>query len=110
MIKLLQIRQADGVNVIADIVADTKTEVTDDASVTGLTEAAVIDLGSTVLTADGYFALRNSSGEWVWQGDDEDGTRSVSPQLNIGRSLQKGNTAVVNDEEVPFIEELREND
>lgn len=108
MIKLLQIRQADGVNVIADIVADTKTEVTDNASVTGLTASAVIALGSTVLTADGHFALRNSSGEWVWQGDDEDGTRSVSPQLNIGRSLTKGSATVDvdDDEEDPFIEEV----
>lgn len=111
MIKLLQIRQADGVNVIADIVADTKTEVTDNASVTGLTASAVIALGSTVLTVDGHFALRNSSGEWVWQGENEDGTRSVqssvSPQLNIGRSLTKGSTAVdIDDEEDPFIEEV----
>ena len=109
MIKLLQIRQADGVNVIADIIADTKTEVTDNASVTGLTASAVIAFGSTVLTSDGHFALRNSSGKWVWQGEDEDGTRSVSPQLNISRNLQKGNTAVdIDDDEDPFIKELTE--
>lgn len=113
MIKLLKIRQAENVNVICDIIADTKTEVTDNASVTGLSESAVIALGSTVLTADGHFAIRNSSGEWKWQGDDEDSTRSVqssvSPQLNISRGLTKSIDAVdIEDEDDPFVEELRD--
>lgn len=112
MIKVQKIRAIAGLRYTVDIIADTKAEVSDSSYVVGLEKNAHIDIGSTVLTADGHFAIRNSSGSWKWQGDDEDGTRSVqtsvSPQLNIGRSLTKGSTAVDIDDngEEPFIEEV----
>lgn len=72
MIKLLNIRQSDGCNVTVDLIADTKAEVTDsEMTVQGLSDDAVITLGSTLLTTEGSYALRNSDGEWVWD-DDED--------------------------------------
>lgn len=70
MIKLLKIRQSNGVNVMGDLIADTKDEVTDsNMTIGGLASNAVLIIGSTVLTADEHYAIRNSSGEWVWQDD-----------------------------------------
>lgn len=85
MIELLKIRQSNGVNVMADLIADTKDEVTDsNMTIGGLTSNAVLIIGSTVLTADGHYAIRNSSGEWVWQDEEEETaqTSSVSPSVS----------------------------
>lgn len=92
MIKVQKIRAIAGLRYTVDIIADTKAEVSDSSHVVGIEENAHIDIGSTLLTADGHFAIRNSSGEWVWQDEDEETptaqTASVSPQaLNLGRNI-----------------------
>lgn len=92
MIKLLKIRESNGVNVMVDLIADTKAEVSDSNMViSGLTSNAVLIIGSTVITTDGNYAIRNSSGEWVWQDEEETSqTASVTPSvqtLNLGRNI-----------------------
>lgn len=70
MIRLLNSRLANGIHATVDLFADTKEEVTDNATIVGLESTTIMDAGSTVLTAYGDCALRNSSGEWIWQDDE----------------------------------------
>jgi len=46
--------------------ADSKSEVTPQAEIIGLPEGANIDMGSSILTADGDLAFMKSTGEWNW--------------------------------------------
>ena len=48
--------------------ADTKEEVIPGAEFHNLPEGAVIQPGSTVVTADGDLAFRKSDGTWNWVG------------------------------------------
>lgn len=91
MIKILKIFEENGLNVRAALIADTKDEVTDNAEIIGLHSNAVLTIGSTVLTTEGDYAIRNSSGAWVWQDEEETSqTASVTPSvqtLNLGRNI-----------------------
>ena len=46
--------------------ADTKDEVTEGAEIVGFPEGATIEMGSSVVTADGDIAFRKSDGTWNW--------------------------------------------
>ena len=48
--------------------ADTKAEVTPDAEFVGLPEGANIEMGSSVMTANGEIAFMKSDGTWNWVG------------------------------------------
>lgn len=84
MIKIIKIRALAGNKALMDLIADNKAEVVNDAQIVGLEKNGVIDFGSTVLTTDGHYAIRNSSGEWVWQDEEEETaqTSSVSPSVS----------------------------
>lgn len=51
--------------------ADTKEEVTAGATFVGLPSGARIEMGSSVMTANGEIAFMKSTGEWNWLGEEE---------------------------------------
>lgn len=56
-------------DVIVSFAADTQAEVNDTTgeNIQNLTEKDNLCLGTTVITADGYFGVMSSAGEYTWK-------------------------------------------
>lgn len=66
-------QNANGVwQVEAGLIADTKEEVGEGMSVSGLPSNSELILGSYVITATGSLGIIDSEGTWHWVGEDED--------------------------------------
>jgi len=70
MIIVQEIKNTDGVenSYKVSLFADTKEEVTPNATIEGLPENATIEMGSSVMTASGELAFMKSNGSWNWVG------------------------------------------
>jgi len=66
MIKVMSLSKTDGNNYRIEAIADTKNEVTNSAEFVGMIKGGTIDIGSTVITADGDIAICKSDGTWNW--------------------------------------------
>ena len=69
MIIVQEIKNTDGVenSYKVSLFADTKGEVTPNATIEGLPENATIEMGSSVITASGELAFMKSDGTWNWE-------------------------------------------
>lgn len=56
----------DDKEVLCELFADTRAEVTSDMEVVGLAKGFAFAHGSSVMTADGQVAFMKSNGEWNW--------------------------------------------
>lgn len=68
MIKITNIKNTDANSdsYLISAFADTKDEVVSGAVIIGLPEDAEIEMGSSVVTADGDVAFMKSDGTWNW--------------------------------------------
>ena len=68
MIKVAELKNTDGDenSFLISAFADTKEEVENGGNFIGLPEGATIELGSSVMTADGEMAFMKSNGNWNW--------------------------------------------
>ena len=53
-------------NVIVNLFADAKADITDDMRVIGMPNTYKMQMGSSVITSDGEFAFLKSDGTWNW--------------------------------------------
>lgn len=70
MIKVTEVQNTDlnmGTYKVS-LFADTKSEVTPDATIVGLPKDATLEMGSSVITASGELAFMKSDGTWNWVG------------------------------------------
>ena len=70
MIKVLDFNPNLTPKTVCTLFADTKDEVTGTLTIVGLPDGVTPDTGSALLTASGDVAFLNSSGSWVFVGDD----------------------------------------
>lgn len=67
MIKVKKIIKTEEPNVYeVELFADTKSEVVPGATIIGLPEGAVLDIGSSVMATNGDIAFMQSNGDWKW--------------------------------------------
>lgn len=68
MIKVVSISNMDAPNkkAMVSLFADTKNEVTADASIVGLPDGYAVDFGSSCITADGDIGFMKSNNTWNW--------------------------------------------
>lgn len=66
MIKVTSVTFEDMNSVIADVFADTKSEVSPSATIVGLPEGKTLSAGSTIITASGELAFVKSDGTFNW--------------------------------------------
>ena len=83
MIKLMSLSKTDGSNYRIEAFADTKDEVTDDVEIVGMPKGSVIDIGSSIITADGEIALRKSNDTWNWLSGGGGGGGSTSDAFKL---------------------------
>ena len=69
MIKVQELKQVSDNSYEISAFADTKDEVANGTFV-GLPSGATIEMGSSVLTANGEIAFMKSTGEWNWLGEE----------------------------------------
>lgn len=75
-------QNANGVwQVEAGLISDTKEEVGEGMSVSGLPSNSELILGSYVITVTGNLGIIDSDGTWHWVGEDED-TPAATLSLN----------------------------
>lgn len=76
-------QNANGVwQVEACLISDTKDEVGEGMSVSGLPSNSELILGSYVITATGSLGIIDSEGTWHWVGEDEDTPAASTLSLN----------------------------
>ena len=96
-------------NVVAELCADAKTDITDDMRVIGMPSSYNLQFGSYVCTKTGNVGILGSDGEWSWVGEEEDSTRSVVTLAKsapvVERQQIEEPTEEVNREEPEEIEE-----
>ena len=71
MVKLLSSTKTEGTKYRIEAVADTKEEVTDGVEIVGMIQGGTIDIGSTIITAEGDIAICKSDGTWNWLEDED---------------------------------------
>lgn len=71
MIKVVEYKKPQGMQpedlITYGLYADTKAEVTEDATIVGMEAGEHIPAGSYVYTGDGNVAFRTSEDSWAWQ-------------------------------------------
>lgn len=65
-VQKLENRDPDTNSYYIEAFADTKNEVTPDATFEGLPEGATIEMSSSLITANGEVAFMKSDGQWNW--------------------------------------------
>ena len=65
-------------NVVAELRADSKEDITDDMRVIGMPSSYNLQFGSYVCTKAGDIGILGSDGTWSWVGEEEEGTRTLS--------------------------------
>ena len=84
MIRCMKIEQyGKAVNeAVCYLFADTKEEVVDGATIDNMPSGYTLAMGTYVITASGDIAFLNSDLEWVWVGEEDSDSRSVSASVD----------------------------